>query len=250
VDIEAEGVEEVDESVKTRADAAFKDITPVVEAGLTQAYPALDQPYKRRRARKIMLGVLALVLLVGLGAGLYWGLPQLRSQDSTAPDAGAFALAPASRDAGTVAQEPASRDAGVAVKPADNGKMQAKDEGKKPEPRVARVKPVGPRKPPRKVIKLTRRGVEKILRRNGGRLQGCADTHLPHHSGGSDVSLELGFTIMGSGKVEKANLKPAKLESTPFGKCMLARVRRIKFPRHQEKSVTVSFPLKFQAIKR
>jgi predicted Zn finger-like uncharacterized protein len=247
VDIEAEGVEEMDESVKTRADAAFRDITPVVEQGLTQAYPALDQPYKRRRARKILWTALAFVLLAGLGAGVYWGLPLLKSNDSPTPDAGA--LLPAV-DAGVVAQ---AKDAGLVAKPADTGVKQSKDEGKKkPEPRVAQVRKIPTRKPPRKpkVIKLTRRGVEKILRRNGGRLQGCADTHLPRHGGGADVSLVLGFTIMSSGKVEKANLKPVKLESTPFGKCMLARVRKIKFPRHLEKSVTVSFPLKFQAIKR
>ena len=252
VDIDAESVKEVDESLKTRADSTFRDITPVVDAGLTQAYPALGSPPKTSSLRKVLWTGLVLTLLAGLGAGYFWGLPLLRPDKPSTPDAG-IALTggqpDASVDAGVMAQAADPGQAAVAKALVDAGSGAAKDAPRR-KPKIAKWKPKPPKRPKtsKKVTNLTRRGVEKVLRRNGLRLQGCADTHLPRHGENQDVSLVLGFTIGGDGKVEKASLNPPKLESTAFGKCMLAKVRSIKFPRHLDRNVSVSFPLKFQAV--
>jgi hypothetical protein len=50
--------------------------------------------------------------------------------------------------------------------------------------------------------------------------------------------------------VIRVGLDPQKIESTGFGRCLISRVKRIKFPRHVDKSVSISFPLKFRVVKQ
>ena len=90
--------------------------------------------------------------------------------------------------------------------------------------------------------------IQKRLQQRCGRLQRCADQHLIQAGLGSNVDLVLEFTIDTTGKVVRSSLTPAKLERSSFGRCLSQQVRRIKFPRHLDKTVTVSFPLRFKAV--
>jgi hypothetical protein len=94
---------------------------------------------------------------------------------------------------------------------------------------------------------LSRELVQKRLQRQGARLQGCANRHLVQAGLGTSVELVLEFTVDASGRVIRSGLKPAELEATDFGRCLASRVRAIHFPRHVDKTVTVGFPLRFEA---
>lgn len=209
------------------------DLTPVVD------FDAVKKQIGR--SRRWLWISLVLLVLAGGGAGAWFGIPLLGHTDEGATDAGVV----------TKTEEPVQKDAGVATASADRsepdaGKAadQAADKGKT----VAVVKPPKPRLPP--PIKLTRQDINKVMRRRGARLQDCADTHLTQADTGGDVALTLDFTIAQSGKVTRTRLIPEKIQSTDFGRCLLKRIKRIKFPRHVDKNVSISFPLKFRVVKQ
>jgi hypothetical protein len=97
-------------------------------------------------------------------------------------------------------------------------------------------------------VVLNRKHVGAVLRRQGGRLQRCANAHLSKGGAGRDVALTIDFTIESSGRVLSAALRPASLEKGEFGVCLLQEVRKLRFPRHRDKTVSISFPLQFQAV--
>ncbi|MBW1873359.1 MAG: AgmX/PglI C-terminal domain-containing protein, partial [Deltaproteobacteria bacterium] len=96
--------------------------------------------------------------------------------------------------------------------------------------------------------KLSQKMIEKVMRRKGALLQRCADQYLVQENLGKTVALKLKFTIASSGRVEQAGLIPASLETTGFGRCLIKRVRALKFPRHRDRNISISFPLTFQAL--
>jgi serine/threonine-protein kinase len=210
------------------------DITPVADFGVVRK--------ARARSRGKLWIPLVVILLAGLGAAAWFGLPLLTGPDEEQADAGtvkASVVTEAPKDAGVAVAQPSDPETTPADKPADAGTKVAV---------VKPPKPPKPRLPP--AIKLTHEDINKRLRRYGARLQNCADTHLTQESSGQDVSLKLDFTIASTGRVTRVGLKPSKLESSKFGRCLSSRVRRIKFPRHVDKSVSISFPLKFRVVKQ
>jgi serine/threonine-protein kinase len=217
--------------------AVTDDITPVADFGVVR---------KARGKPKSKLWIpLVVILLIGLGAAAWFGLPLLTGPGEEQIDAG-------TEKAGVVAEAP--KDAGVAVAPpGDPAPVPADKPAEEPAPaadaakKVAVVKPPKPKLPP--AIKLTHADINKRLRRYGARLQNCADTHLTQESSGQDISLKLDFTIASTGRVTRVGLNPKNLESSKFGRCLISRVKRIKFPRHVDKSVSISFPLKFRVVK-
>ena len=212
------------------------DITPVADFGVVRK--------ARARPRNKLLIPLAAVLLAGLGAAAWFGLPLLTGPDEEPADAGiekAGVVAEAPQDAGVAAAQPGDPGTASADKPAEEP-PKSQDAGTK-----VVVKPK-PKLPP--AIKLTHQEINQTLRRYGGRLQNCADTHLTQESSGQDVALKLDFTIASSGRVTRVGLNPQSLESSKFGRCLVSRVKRIKFPRHVDKSVSISFPLKFRVVKQ
>ncbi len=221
------------------------DVTPVADFGVVLR--------ARGKSRRWPWVALVLLLLAGGGVAAWVGIPLWAGPDGEPADAGtgrAGVTVEKPRDAGLAIEKP--RDAGVAApgdpvaaaadRPAGES-VQAADAGKK----VAAVKPPRRRLPP--PVKLTHAEINQRLRRHGARLQNCADTHLTQESSGQDVALKLDFTIGSSGRVIRAGLQPGKLESTKFGRCLIQRVKRIRFPRHVDKSVSISFPLKFRVVK-
>jgi predicted Zn finger-like uncharacterized protein len=214
------------------------DITPVADFGVVRK--------ARRQSRRWPWVVLFFLLAAGGGAAAWFGIPLLTGLTEEQADAGTV-------KAGVVTQAP--KDAGVAVAPpADPAPAPADKPAEEPAPaadaekKVAVVKPPRPHLPP--AIKLTHQDINKRLRRYGARLQDCADTYLTQESSGQDISLKLDFTIASSGRVIRVGLQPRKLESTGFGRCLIGRVKRIKFPRHVDKSVSITFPLKFRVVKQ
>jgi serine/threonine-protein kinase len=213
------------------------DLTPVADYGVVRK--------ARAKPRNKLLIPMAAVLLAGLGAAAFFGLPLLTGPDKEQADGGtekAGVVAEAPKDAGVAAAQPSDPIPAPADKPAEEPPKPA-DAGKK----VAVVKPPKPKLPP--AIKLAHEDVNKRLRRYGARLQNCADTHLTQESSGQDISLKLNFTIASTGRVTQVGLEPRSLESSKFGRCLISRVKRIKFPRHVDKSVSISFPLKFRVVK-
>jgi hypothetical protein len=212
------------------------DITPVADFG------AVRQARGKSRRRLWML--LVLVLLGGSGAAAWFGIPLLKGSRGEQADAGtvrAGVVTEAPEDAGAAEPgdpAPADQPAGEPAPVADEEKKVAVAEPPKPPK---------PRLPP--AVKLTHQDINQTLRRYGDRLQNCADTHLTQESSGQDVALKLDFAIGSTGRVIQAGLTPQKLESTKFGRCLIGRVKRIKFPRHADKSVSISFPLKFRVVK-
>jgi hypothetical protein len=216
--------------------AVTDDITPVADFGAVRK--------ARARPKNKLWIPLVVILLAGLGAAAWFGLPLLSGPDKEPVDAGTV-------KAGVLTEAP--KDAGVAVaQPGDPAPAQAdKPAEEPPKPADAGTKVVvkpKPKLPP--AIKLTHGDINKTLRRFGGRLQNCADTHLTQESSGQDVSLKLDFTIASTGRVTRVGLNPKSLESSNFGRCLIGRVKRIKFPRHVDKSVSISFPLKFRVVKQ
>jgi serine/threonine-protein kinase len=213
------------------------DLTPVADYGVVRK--------ARAKPRNKFLIPLVVILLIGLGGAAWFGIPLLTGPDKEQIDAGtekAGVVAEAPKDAGVTTAQPADPAPAPADKPVEKPPKPA-DAGKK----VAVVKPPKPRLPP--AVKLTHQDINKTLRRYGARLQNCADTHLTQESSGQDISLKLDFTIASTGRVTQVGLNPQSLESSKFGRCLISRVKRIKFPRHVDKSVSISFPLKFRVVK-
>jgi predicted Zn finger-like uncharacterized protein len=217
---------------------ASGDLTPVADFGIVRKV-------KSRSRRKLWI-LVALLLLAGGGAAAWFGIPWLGAPEEAGADAGTPGM-----DAGVAVAEPGDPETATADRQAEEpagaavaGAGDAGDAGEK----VAGVKPPRPRLPP--AVKLTREGINQVLRRYGARLQECADTHLTQESVGQDVSLKLDFSIGSTGRVIRVGLDPQKIESTGFGRCLISRVKRIKFPRHVDKSVSISFPLKFRVVKQ
>jgi predicted Zn finger-like uncharacterized protein len=244
VDIDASRVEVKEQAGATGGDASYTDMTPVIDSS---SLHSVSQKRNLGRSGKVawMIGAVFMVVAV-VAAGLIWGLPRLRNNHSA--DAG---LAVAALDAGTSK----GLDAGPAqadVIDQDGGGRQADDspatiaDGKQ----VAEIKKPRNNHQPRILPKLTRKMIERVLRKRGGRLQSCADQHLLAEKLGQSVGLKLKFSIDSDGRVTSVNLEPVKLEQTMFGRCLMKQVRALRFLRNRDKGVSISFPLTFQAVKQ
>jgi serine/threonine-protein kinase len=199
-------------------------------------------PGRARRGLGLWLGLGGLGLLGLALVGLaHFGLLRLGPGDPA--DAGAI-LAPdaALGEAGPAppADEPP---------PAEDAGPPSADEPGPPADPAAPPPDAGKAEPPARVS-LTRDHVARVLRRQSARLQACADQHLAQAGAQASVELVLEFTIDAEGRVARAALEPAGLMAQPFGRCLLQRVRAMRFPRHLDQSVTISFPLQFQAVPR
>ncbi|MBW2702161.1 MAG: zinc-ribbon domain-containing protein [Deltaproteobacteria bacterium] len=213
----------------------------------TRSYSSIDaNPTRNRRFRKLMIGLAVVLLLGGGSGGLWW----LLNQDQTLPpdadppptvDAGSLAAIDAGTSTITDGGKPdggkpdgtipdGSSTDGSSQAPADTN-LQAKEDPPRPRP-----------------IKLTQRRIEKTLRRHGSKLQACADQNLIK-DGRSDVKLKLRFSILRTGRVGKVQLVPASIEATAFGRCMKKRIKKIRFPRHVDKQISISIPLQFRVLK-
>jgi len=232
VDIDAAGVEAGEADGKLESGAEFSERTPVVESASLQSLT----PGTTRRLRP-GLWLAALVVLVVLAAGLWWSLPRLL--EGSVRDGGAGGGDAGMSDGGTEVATVAAGDAGT------TGKADSADAGttvavvRRPDRKTSR--------PPRK---LTRKMIERVIRRRAARLQSCANEHLRKIKPGGAVSLKLRFTIARSGRVSHANLEPPALEKSEFGSCLLKQVRALRFPRHKDASVSIGFPLTFQATQQ
>ena len=217
--------------------AVTDDLTPVADFGIVRK--------ARRKSRRWLWISLAILLLAGGGAAAWFGIPRQGAAEEGEADAGTVEM-----DAGLVVEKAGDPGLDGAKTVAVPGDRQA-EEPPKPadvEKKIAVVKPPKPRLPP--AVQLTHEDINKTLRRYGARLQNCADTHLTQESSGQDIALKLDFTIGSTGRVIRVGLDPQKLEATKFGRCLIKRVKRIKFPRHVDKSVSISFPLKFRVVKQ
>jgi serine/threonine-protein kinase len=233
VDIEATAL-----GARSIADPPSEDVTPVADFGVVRK--------SRRKSRRWPWISLVLLLLAGSGAAAWFGIPWLGTSPEEEPDAGVTPVGggvDVSKDAGVAVTPPGDPATASADKPAEEITQVADA-----EKRVAVVKPPKPRLPP--PVKLTHEDINKVLRRYGARLQNCADTHLTQESSGQDVLLKLDFTIGSTGRVTRVDLDPQNLEPTKFGRCLIRRVKRIRFPRHVDKNVSISFPLKFRVVKQ
>ncbi len=63
------------------------------------------------------------------------------------------------------------------------------------------------------------------------------------------MKLKLRFSILRTGRVGKVQLLPASIETTAFGRCMKKRIKKIRFPRHVDKQISISIPLQFRVLK-
>ena len=57
------------------------------------------------------------------------------------------------------------------------------------------------------------------------------------------------FTIGTDGRVTKANIVSSSLADEQVKQCILRRIKRWKFPKPDEGTVTVSYPFIFTAVK-
>ena len=211
-------------------------------ANKTRSYSSIDaNPTSGKGLRKLMIG-LAVILLLGGGGGLWWVLNQDQTPvdpDRPVPpptvDAGS---SPVAMDASTSAADAGSSTDGSNT---DAGTIDGSSQTPADTKVQARVNLPRP-------IKLTQRRIERTLRRHGAKLQACADQNLIK-DGRSDVKLKIRFSIRRSGKVSKVQLLPASIETTAFGRCMKRRIKKIRFPRHVDKQISISIPLQFRVLK-
>ena len=115
--------------------------------------------------------------------------------------------------------------------------FEAVPEPVKPEPAT-----VTPKKP---LTRLNANDIATHVGRARARLLGCFEQHRALLTSG-DGKVVLTFTILQTGKVSAAtvDLQDAKLQ--PLSKCIVGEVKRIRFPRHLDKEVTVSVPFVYK----
>lgn len=78
---------------------------------------------------------------------------------------------------------------------------------------------------------LTPAAVRRIGRTNGEQIQECYDTWTASLADSpAQTTLLVDIRVRGSGRPE--DIRPAKFGGTPFGDCVVSRIRRWKFPRH------------------
>jgi len=223
----------------TKAEVATPSVPPAAAARPAGARPG-------RRGLWLGLGGLLLAGLAGVGL---WLGGVIRIGEPAPADGGSGALLHApdgGLDAGPDAGQAPLADAGPSA-PQDGG-AEAGAPGPPPDAGSAVALQPDRDRPPPPRVRLDRGHVARVLRRHGKSLQACADKHLAGTGGSVELSLE--FTIDGEGRVTEAALAPAALGAQDFGRCLLARVRALRFPRHLDKSVTIAFPLQFQAVPR
>jgi len=223
--------------------------TPVMRAQDMLAHPGTVLPPAAARPTSArprwLVPGLAAVLLALMG-GTAWLL--LRGQENPLhPDAGAAVSQ--DQDGGASAEmaaphaEPAPEDADAGPAALEEPiSSPATDAGVADGQKLAHTPPQAP-------VFLSREMVARIMRRSGARFQACADRHLAGSGQTQGVQLKLDFTIAQSGQVTQAAIAPPQLGGTDFGRCLLEALRRVPFPRHRDQSVTISFPLEFEAVK-
>ncbi|MDX2008768.1 MAG: protein kinase [Myxococcaceae bacterium] len=84
--------------------------------------------------------------------------------------------------------------------------------------------------------------ISQVIKKNAGPVVRCFQEHradLPAASGKVDITL----TIESSGRVSSVD---SALRGAAVGKCLEDRLKAVKFPRHVDKSVTVTLPLAYK----
>jgi len=104
-------------------------------------------------------------------------------------------------------------------------------------------------KKPSTLPKLAHKVIAAAVRKRSRELQGCADVHLTKGPQGQDLLVVLEFRIDARGAVLEAHVNPRDLENAPFGRCLLEQLRKVRFPRHPDKAITIGFPLTFKVLR-
>jgi serine/threonine protein kinase len=61
-----------------------------------------------------------------------------------------------------------------------------------------------------------------------------------------EVSLKVTSTIRGSGRVERVDLEPAAMSSSPLGRCVVKVAKRARYPRHDKPSIKFLQPIRLR----
>lgn len=112
--------------------------------------------------------------------------------------------------------------------------------GGKKETRVAAVKTEAPEVDG----SLDGDAIAKVVRARLRSIQDCYEHELKRDSS-LQGKIEIEFTIGGSGEVEDAHVSANKMGSAAVGDCIVARVRRWRFPQPDGGRVTVNYPFIF-----
>ena len=94
--------------------------------------------------------------------------------------------------------------------------------------------------------RLARSKVLKVINQHMGEIQGCYEQELLTNAGlAGKVTLE--WTITRSGTVSGARQKSSTLGSAKVSNCILAIIRRLKFPKPKGGSVSIAYPFIFRS---
>lgn len=96
---------------------------------------------------------------------------------------------------------------------------------------------------------LSRQDIATVLRKHQASFQQCALSYFEKNPSEQEINLQLELTIASTGKITVFRMLPDHHETSSLGLCFQQKSRQIRFPRHRDKSVSISFPLKFQAVK-
>jgi hypothetical protein len=108
------------------------------------------------------------------------------------------------------------------------------------EPPPVEPPPVKPPPQPKVLEKLGPQEVKAVVSRGQKDVQACVKRHRANLGERREVKVEI--KVEPSGKVGSANLQPAELAATPFGKCVVQEVRGFAFPRFKGKAVGFAVP--------
>lgn len=249
VDIEPGGADVADLFKDTEEEKTEQ--TPVMRAQDMRAHPGTIPPPAKAHQKpgrpRWLTPVLAAALLL-VAAGGFWWWQRQETNPRPAADAGLAGSTLEELRGPTDGSPPQemdgaapSADAGTAPGIAPEA-APAADGGTADGQSVANATPNAP-------VFLSRETVSRIMRRSAARFQACADRHLAKLGQARSVRLSLDFSIASGGQVTQAGISPESLAATDFGRCLLEALRRVPFPRHRDKSVSISFPLEFEALK-
>jgi len=134
--------------------------------------------------------------------------------------------------------QPKTPDVGVTVAapPADLGSMVAQADAKvdKRQRTVNKLPPA---------IRFTENVGRKAFARSGAKISACVNKHAKNASG---VSMRVISTIRSNGRVASVKIEPAVTDKAPLGRCIKKVAKRIRYPRHNQPTVTFSQPLTFK----
>ena len=84
--------------------------------------------------------------------------------------------------------------------------------------------------------------VQKTVNKSRGAISRCFEDHKDELQA-DEGQINVTFTIVSSGKVSVAR---SDIGKTAVGKCLEARIRALKFPRHRDQEVELTLPFAYQ----